>query len=146
LPNVEEALGIAKAMALTEVPYIISFVIDKNGLILDGTSLVDAIKYIDSNTNNNPFGYMVNCAFPSFLNADHQPKELFSRLIGYQANASSLDHCDLECAEQLKMNDISEWGDLMLELNSKYGVEILGGCCGTNEKHLKYLAKNNNAS
>ena len=146
LPNVEEALGIAKAMALTEVPYIISFVIDKNGLILDGTSLVDAIKYIDSNTNNNPFGYMVNCAFPSFLNADHQPKELFSRLIGYQANASSLDHCDLECAEQLKMNDISEWGDLVLELNSKYGVEILGGCCGTNEKHLKYLAKNNNAS
>jgi homocysteine S-methyltransferase len=143
LPNVEEALGIARAMALTEVPYIISFVIDKDGLILDGTSLIDAIKYIDSNVPNRPFGYMVNCAFPSFLNADHQPKELFNRLIGYQANASSLDHCDLECADQLKMNDISEWGDFMLELNSKYGVEILGGCCGTNQKHLEYLAKNN---
>lgn len=141
LPNVKEALGIAKAMELTKIPYIISFVIDRNGLILDGTKLISAIKYIDSHTINKPFGYMVNCAFPSFLNADKQPKELFKRLIGYQANASSLDHCDLENAEQLKTNAISEWGDLMLELNSKYGIEILGGCCGTNGKHLEYLAK-----
>jgi len=143
LPNVEEALGIARAMALVKVPYIISFVIDRNGLILDGTSLTDAIEYIDSNVVNKPFGYMVNCAYPSFLNADKQPKNLFKRLIGYQANASSLDHCDLDGTDKLKMNDISEWGDLMLELNNKYGMKILGGCCGTNGKHLEYLAKNN---
>jgi S-methylmethionine-dependent homocysteine/selenocysteine methylase len=143
LPNVGEALGIAMAMELVKIPYIISFVIDRNGLILDGTSLTDAIEYIDSNVVNKPFGYMVNCAYPSFLNADKQPKNLFKRLIGYQANASSLDHCDLDGTDKLKMNDISEWGNLMLELNSKHGMEILGGCCGTNGKHLEYLAKNN---
>ena len=142
LPNVEEAIGIAKAMATTGLPYIISFVISKEGLILDGTNLNDAIKYIDTNTSNKPLGYMINCAFPSFLCADNQPKDLFKRLIGYQANASSLDHCDLEGSDNIEVNTIAEWGDLMIELNHKYGVKILGGCCGTDGRHLQYISEN----
>ncbi len=142
LPNVEEALGIAKAMATTDLPYIISFVISKEGCILDGTNLNDAIKYIDANTSNNPLGYMINCAFPSFLCADKQPKDIFKRLIGYQANASSLDHCDLEGADNIAVNAVAEWGDIMIKLNHKYGIKILGGCCGTDGRHLQYIAEN----
>ena len=50
LPNVDEALGIAKAMESTGVPYIISFVISRDGRLLDTTGLSDAVKYIDLNT------------------------------------------------------------------------------------------------
>lgn len=39
LPNVDEAMGIARAMEKTGVPYIISFVINRRGSVLDGTSL-----------------------------------------------------------------------------------------------------------
>lgn len=139
LPSVEEAVGIARAMEGTGVPYIISFVISRDGRILDGTNLNTAVEFIDTNTNQQPLGFMVNCAYPSFLCAAKQPAELFNRLIGYQANASSLDHCDLDGAEELEAENVSDWGDEMLELNRFYGVKILGGCCGTGSEHLRYI-------
>lgn len=139
LPNTEEAKGIAKAMEKTHIPYIISFVISRNGQILDGTDLSIAVDIIDSSTNRKPLGFMVNCSYPSFLCADRQPPELFDRLIGYQANASSLDHCDLDNAKRLETEDVSDWGNEMLKLNRLYGVKILGGCCGTGEEHLRYI-------
>jgi len=141
LPNVDEALGIAKAMEATGVPYIISFVISRDACVLDGTSLIEAVNYIDSNTTRQPLGYMVNCAFPTFLCPDKQPKLLFERLIGYQANASSLDHCELDDAKKLEADELSEWGRLMIELNHKYALKILGGCCGTNGDHLRYITE-----
>lgn len=141
LPNVQEALGIARAMEVTGVPYIISFVISRDGHVLDGSSLKAAIDLIDSGTSRPPLGYMVNCAHPSFLCPEQQPGDIFNRLIGYQANASSLDHCELEQAEQLQADDVVEWGQLMLTLNKSYGVKILGGCCGTGVEHLQYLIK-----
>jgi homocysteine S-methyltransferase len=142
LPNVHEALGIAKAMAATKIPYIISFVISRDGRILDGSSLDVAIGFIDANTHVKPIGYMVNCAHPSFLRPEIQAPATFSRLIGYQGNASSLDHCELENADELKIDSLSEWGDLMLDLHNKYAMQILGGCCGTGVEHLKYLIEN----
>ena len=139
LPNIAEATGIAKAMATTGLPYIISFVINRNGNVLDGTGLSEAIDFIDSNTSIKPLGYMVNCAYPSFLSADLQPEDLFTRLIGCQANASSLDHCDLDNSDVLSVEEVSEWGDAMLGLNRGYGIKILGGCCGTGREHLRYI-------
>ncbi len=96
-------------MEKTGTPYIISFVISRNGHILDGTSLSHAIELIDSETNQKTSGYMVNRAYPSFLCAPTQPKRFYDRLIGFQANASSLDHCDLDGAEELETDDISDW-------------------------------------
>jgi S-methylmethionine-dependent homocysteine/selenocysteine methylase len=142
LPNVDEAMGIAKALEHCGLPYFISFVISRDGFVLDGTDLYTAIKKIDANTRRQPVGFMVNCAYPSFLNAATQPPGLFKRLTGYLANASSRDHCDLDGAEELLMEDVSEWGEMMLELNRTYGVKVLGGCCGTNEQHLNYLVGN----
>ena len=142
LPNVNEAIGIARAIENSGLPYFICFVISRDGLVLDGTDLNTAIKMIDANTSDQPLGFMVNCTYPSFLCAASQPPELYERLIGYLANASSLDHCELDGAEELMMESVSEWGDLMLDLNRTYGVKVLGGCCGTNEEHLQYIVDN----
>lgn len=142
LPNVQEALGIARAMGTSGLPYIISFVIGRAGQVLDGTGLQAAVDFIDAETESRPLGYMVNCAYPSFVCAARQPAQLFHRLIGYQANASSLDHCDLDGAADLAADSLSDWGDLMLELNRTYGVKILGGCCGTSGGYLRYLVEN----
>jgi S-methylmethionine-dependent homocysteine/selenocysteine methylase len=141
LPNVQEAIGIARAMGNTGLPYIISFVISRDGQVLDGTSLVAAMAAVDAATRENPLGFMVNCAYPSFLCVQTQPPGVFERLIGYQANASSLDHCDLDGAEELHQESTSEWGDLMLGLNRDYGVKILGGCCGTGTRHLRCITR-----
>jgi S-methylmethionine-dependent homocysteine/selenocysteine methylase len=143
LPNIYEAIGIAKAMEKTNVPYIVSFVIERNGLVLDGTSLWDATRQIDSETNHQPLCYMVNCSYPTFLRAEEQPNELFTRLFGFQANSSSLSHSELEGSIQLHTENVSEWANEMLKLNREYGVKILGGCCGTDDTYLRSLVELN---
>jgi S-methylmethionine-dependent homocysteine/selenocysteine methylase len=141
LPNVNEAVGIARAMASTGLPYIVSFVISRDGCVLDGTDLETAINRVDAETPRLPLGFTVNCAYPSFLNAASQPPSIFKRLIGYQANASSLDHHELDGADELHQESTAEWGELMQELNRTYGVKILGGCCGTGVEHLRYICR-----
>lgn len=140
LPNVHEATGIARAMAATGVPYILSFVINREGCLLDGTPLAEAVGILDQAAQVQAVGFMVNCAHPSFLNAVKQPRRLFDRLIGFQANASSLDHADLDGHSEIQVDDVRQWGREMLELNRRFGVKILGGCCGTGVEHLEYLA------
>lgn len=139
LPAVPEATGIAQAMAQTGMPYIISFAISKKGKILDGNTLQYAFEEIDATCEPPPIGYMINCSYPSFLNADKQPASIISRLIGFVANASSLDQSELDGADALKVDDVSDWGNRMIALNKKFGVKILGGCCGTNAQHLQYI-------
>jgi S-methylmethionine-dependent homocysteine/selenocysteine methylase len=139
LPNVNEAIGIARAMSATGVPFIISFVINRQGCVLDSTPLLEATSIVADATANQALGFMVNCAHPTFLNAGRQPRQLFTRLIGYQANASSLDHADLDGIDRLEAGEVSRWGDEMLMLNREYGVKILGGCCGTGVDHLAYI-------
>jgi len=139
LPSVEEARGIAKAMAATGLPYIISFVISRDGVVLDGTKLNKAVDSLDSITQRKALGYMVNCAYPEFLCAEKQPAKLFNRLIGYQANAYSLDHSELEGSGRLQAETVAQWGEAMLELHRSYGVNMLGGCCGTGAEHLRFI-------
>jgi S-methylmethionine-dependent homocysteine/selenocysteine methylase len=139
LPNIEEAIGIARAMEKTGLPYIISFVISRDGCVLDGTDLISAINRIDSSTDKKPLGFMANCSYPSFVCAARQPDSFFERFIGCQANASALDHFDLDGSDQVKAESVSAWSEEMLMLNQSYGVKILGGCCGTSAEHLRYL-------
>jgi S-methylmethionine-dependent homocysteine/selenocysteine methylase len=139
--TVTEAAGIARAMAPTGLPYIISFIIGRDGRILDGTPLLKGMREVESVVTRLPLGFMVNCAWPGFLNAPDQPAGLWKRLIGFQANGSSLDHADLDNSTELQSDDITEWGEAMLELNRTFGVKILGGCCGTGVEHLRYLGK-----
>lgn len=139
-PAVSEALGVARACAQAGVAHLISFVINRHGRLLDGTALAEAIAQIDHETAGGPTGYMVNCVHPSFLLPSLQPPTLFTRLVGIQANSSSLDHDQLDGAAELKQDDMREWGEQMLLLNRKYGVRILGGCCGTDDAYLRYIA------
>lgn len=139
LPAIDEAIGIARAMAKTNLPYIISFVINRNACLLDGTNLAEAITEIDQQTKRQPLMYMVNCSYPTFICAKSQPKSLFTRLLGYQANASSLDHDKLDGAPKQKTEDLAQWGNTMAKLYHDYGMKIMGGCCGTRKEHLKYL-------
>lgn len=140
-PAVSEALGIGRACAEQGIVFILSFVINRRGLILDGIPLFEGVSRIDQELGGTPAGFMINCVHPLFLKPEEQPKELFSRLIGIQANASSKDHDQLENATVTQQDSLEEWGERMLELNRRYGMKILGGCCGTDERYIRYLGK-----
>jgi S-methylmethionine-dependent homocysteine/selenocysteine methylase len=139
IPAVSEGLGIARALSRANIPAIISFVIDRQARVLDGTPLFEAITAIDNALATPPLGYMVNCVYPTFICAERQPSALFERLIGIQANSSSLDHSQLDGAEVLHRDDLRHWGENMLRLNGEFGLKILGGCCGTDDSYLQYL-------
>ena len=68
-PSVEEALGVADAMARTGLPYMISFVIRRSGVVLDGTPLGQAIEWIDAEAERAPIGFSVNCVHTRVLKA-----------------------------------------------------------------------------
>ena len=101
----------------------------------------ERINQIDLIVKHKPIGYMINCAYPSFLNAAKQPPEIFQRLIGYVANASSLNHCDLDGSLTLKTETVEAWGKEMITLNKSHGIKVLGGCCGTDGNHIAESAK-----
>lgn len=142
LPALPEAIGIALAMAKAPQPYLISFVINRAGLLLDGTSLATAMNEIDAACHRPPLGYLCNCCYPSFLNAHQQPKGVMQRLLGYQANASSMDPWELDGSAHLHMDDLNDWGRQMVALHHEHHLKILGGCCGTGVAHLSYIVEN----
>ncbi|MDR4497203.1 MAG: homocysteine S-methyltransferase family protein [Candidatus Scalindua sp.] len=144
LPAVSEAEGIAQIMSPLTIPYILSFVIDRTGRLIDGTSLDDAFRAIDSSCTRPPDGFMINCSHPSFFRPERETENVLSRLIGYQANASDRDHSSLDGAEDLQVSSIPDWGERMISLNRDYNITILGGCCGTNGEHLRYLVEHMN--
>ena len=139
LPSVDEAIGIARAMAGTNKPYLISFCTGTDGHVLDGTPLPEAIDLLDQSLNRPPVGYFVNCTHPKFL-TDRYPAGSLTRLIGIQANASSKDVTQLDASSATVSDPLENWASAMLTLHKVHQVPILGGCCGTTLSHMQELS------
>jgi S-methylmethionine-dependent homocysteine/selenocysteine methylase len=139
IPAVSEAEGVARAMISTGVPSIISFCINRFGRVLDGCPLDEAIARIDGATGGALLGYMVNCSHPTFLHPAKMEPAALRRLIGFDANASSMDHQELEGSTVTRQDSREDWVEEMLKLNQHHGVKILGGCCGTDDSYLRGL-------
>ncbi|MFX1380221.1 MAG: homocysteine S-methyltransferase family protein [Promethearchaeota archaeon] len=147
LPAFSEALGIAKAMAESHCEYIISFVIHPDGTILDGTSLHEAISIIDNSVTPKPAFYMLNCIHPTTckkaINTEpNNTKLVRTRLKGLQANGSSKSPEELELLDSLDSENPKTWSKKMIDLYLNSEMQILGGCCGTDHRHIRSIAKN----
>lgn len=145
MPALPEAIGMARAMEDTGLLYIISFMIRGNGRLLDGTAIHDAISAIDSATNRSPVCYMTNCVHPAVLmSALSQPfnctAAVRSRFMGIQANTSPLPPEELDNSCDLKTSDSVSLAEDMMELRRSFGLKIFGGCCGTDNTHMKEIA------
>ena len=146
MPVLSEAAGLAKAIDDTELPYIISFTIQQDGKLIDGTTIADAIQYIDGITNNKPVCYMTNCVHPSIVckaltqpfNRNEMVKERFR---GIQANTSPLSYAELDGAVDLHCSEPEDFAEEMGKLQSVADIKIWGGCCGTDCRHMECLAR-----
>ncbi|MGH1365151.1 MAG: homocysteine S-methyltransferase family protein [Calditrichia bacterium] len=145
MPEINEALGMARAMAETNIPFIISFMLHKNGCLLDGTLLADAIKTIDEQIAPKPICYMTNCIHPTnlkqaFFNEKNHTRTELKRFSGVQANASILSPEELNNCSVLHQDDFDNLVDEMRVLKEQFGLKIIGGCCGTDEQLIADLA------
>ena len=146
LPALSEASGLATALAATGKPYIISFVFRAEGTLLDGTPLKEAISIIDASVDPKPLAFMSNCSHASIfkaaiLHATHSSSMVRKRVAGLLANTAALEPEALDDSEQLVEEDPQIFGESVASLHQELGMKILGGCCGTDERHIDSLAR-----
>ena len=146
MPTLPEAAGMAKAMTQTDLPYLISFTIEANGRLIDGTPIADAIRYIDAAANVPPICYMTNCVHPRIVRqALAQPCNndpvVRSRFRGLQANTSPLSYAELDGAKDLLSATPPAFAAEILRLHREHPLTIWGGCCGTDDRHIEQLAR-----
>ncbi|MBB2183763.1 homocysteine S-methyltransferase family protein [Lachnospiraceae bacterium MD1] len=146
MPALPEIIGMAHVISDTGIPYIISFTIQKDGKLIDGTRISDAIQEIDSQTENKPICYMTNCVHPNILyEALSQPYNrndvVQSRFLGIQANTSPLSYAELDNSTDLKSSEPEALAEDMIRLRTISNIKIFGGCCGTDHRHMDHIAR-----
>ncbi len=145
-PSVDEAHGVAIAMATTRLPYAISFVLDRRGRVLDGTRLRDAITRIDEAVSPAPDWYSISCVHPTVAHraldelASTAPREL-ERLKEVKANGSRLSPAELVELDHPDSDSPDDFAEALNRLSLEFDLQILGGCCGTDSTHLAALAR-----
>lgn len=137
----EETIGFARAARAVGVPSVISFTTETDGRLPSGEALSDAIQRVDAETDSAPLYYMINCAHPDhFASALEKGEAWVKRIKGIRANASRLSHAELDESEELDSGNPEELGQLYRGLREQFPqFTILGGCCGTDERHIEQI-------
>lgn len=135
---VEEAIGITRAARDAGVPAVISFTVETDGNLPSGQPLGAAIEQVDAATGDGPVYYMINCAHPShFVSALENGDAWLGRIRGIRANASKMSHAELDAADELDDGNPRELGADYRRLRAMLpSLNVLGGCCGTDHRHL----------
>ncbi len=143
ITNTPEAIGIARAASSAGMPAVISFTVETDGKLPTGQPLGEAIMETDFESTTAPAYYMINCAHPThFAHVLEKGEPWLGRLKGLRANASKCSHAELDEAETLDDGDPLELGRENAELRRLLpGLTVLGGCCGTDHRHVEAIAK-----
>ena len=139
----DEAIGVARAARDEHLPVALSFTVETDGYLPTGQPLRDAIGEVDDATGGYPAYYMINCAHPShFQHLLTSAEPWTHRIRGVRANASRKSHQELNESTELDGGDPHELADDYVRL--KHGhppLNVLGGCCGTDHRHLARIAQ-----
>jgi len=137
-PAVDEALGCVRAMTATGLPAVVSYVLGRDGRVLDGTTLADAVTRIDADADPPPLYHSLSC-----IHADVAARALdgvpAGRVLECKANGSALTPAELVALDHLESDPPQTFAADMWRLHTEYGLRVLGGCCGTDERHMQAL-------
>jgi homocysteine S-methyltransferase len=131
-------------MGETGLPHVVSFVLDGDGRVLDGTRLHAAIECIDAAPPRAMF-YSISCVHPSTaaraLRDERASSDLDARrLVGFKANASALSTEELVRLDHPEGDDPESFAGGMWGIHEEFGLRILGGCCGTGDRYTRAQA------
>ncbi|MBX3356220.1 MAG: homocysteine S-methyltransferase family protein [Phycisphaeraceae bacterium] len=142
LNTIDEAIGITRTAVRLSVPVAISFTVEVNARLATGETLRHAIEAVDDATAQVPAYYMINCAHPShFRPALEDGGPWTSRIRGIRANASRKSHAELNESTELDPGKPLELAEDYASLIERWPqITVLGGCCGTDERHVECIA------
>lgn len=139
---VEEAIGIVRAAQAAGIPIVISFTVETDGRLPSGQTLKDAIEATDEATDSYAAYFMINCAHPTHFENVLTDEAWTKRIGGIRANSSTKSHAELDESTELDEGNPSELGRQYSAILSKLpNVRVLGGCCGTDIRHVSEIAK-----
>ena len=138
---VEEAVGIVRAATATGMPVVVSFTVETDGRLPSGQPLAEAIEEVDRETDGVAAYFMVNCAHPTHFLPTLDGPGPWHRILGIRANASTKSHAELDESEVLDDGDPAELADGYRAIGEKLPhLTVLGGCCGTDHRHIANIA------
>lgn len=137
-----EAIGVTRAAGSAGMPVAISFTVETDGRLPNGQTLREGIEEVDAATGNAPAYYMINCAHPTHFAATLTPGAPWTaRIRGLRANASTKSHAELDQATELDFGNPAELAQQYRDLGARLpNLSMLGGCCGTDLRHLEAIA------
>ena len=143
MTNTAEVIGLTRAAKSAGMPVVISFTVETDGKLPSGETLKEAIEEVDKATDNTPVYYMINCAHPTHFEETMASGESWvKRIRGIRANASAKSHADLDEAEELDDGNPVELARQCKELTERlHHLNVLGGCCGTDHRHIEEICK-----
>lgn len=132
-------------MGETGLLHVVSFVLDGDGRVLDGTLLHAANECIDVPAPPRAMFYSISCVHPSTAARALRDERAFSdlvarRLVGFKANASALSTEELVRLDHPEGDDPESSAGGMWGIHEEFGLRILGGCCGTGDRYTRALA------
>jgi S-methylmethionine-dependent homocysteine/selenocysteine methylase len=142
MTNINEAVGLTRAAKSAGMPVVISFTVETDGRLPSGEAMREAIETVDAKTASGPAYYMVNCAHPTHFEAQLRKDAIWTqRIRGIRANASKLSHAELDKATSLDDGNPTEFGQQYRNIRQQLShINVLGGCCGTDHRHLEQIA------
>jgi S-methylmethionine-dependent homocysteine/selenocysteine methylase len=131
-----QAIGIARAARRRGLPHVLSFTVETDGRLPNGQPLHEALAETEAETGGSALFYMVNCAHPSHFAGD-LAGPMRARIGGIRANASRLSHAELDESTTLDDGDPVEFGHFYAAF-ARYlpNLRLVGGCCGSDHRHV----------
>lgn len=139
LTTVAEAVGIVQAARAHDVDVGVSFTVETDGRLPDGTTLANAVA--DLWDQAAPDRLLINCAHPTHIAEGlHDDDSWSSRVTGLRVNASRQSHAELDAAAVLDEGNLPDLIATHEQLLARLpNVDVVGGCCGTDVRHVAAL-------
>jgi S-methylmethionine-dependent homocysteine/selenocysteine methylase len=136
-----EAIGVVRAAVAAEVPVVISFTVETDGRLPSGQPLDEAVAEVDAATQGAADHFGINCAHPDHFAGALAASPSIDRIGLLRANASRASHAELDEAEELDEGDPEELAAQYRALLDEHPhLGVLGGCCGTDVRHVEAIA------
>lgn len=133
-----EAIGAVRAARSAGVPVAVSFTVETDGRLPDGSSLADAIGRLEDLAPADWYG--VNCAHPIHVASALDGGTWSDRLTFFRPNASTMSHEELDAMEVLDAGDLDLLSSSTARLRELApSLSVVGGCCGTDSSHVAAL-------
>jgi S-methylmethionine-dependent homocysteine/selenocysteine methylase len=143
--NADDLAIAAEVLAAGDLPFVLGPTVDDRGCLPDGTYLPELIDRIDAATTRPALHWALWCTHPGVaqralerMGTTHPDAHRRSRQLKGNGSAASADEKD--AADMVLCDAPEPWAVTSIEVLRDHDLQIVGGCCGTDHRHLLSLA------